>query len=121
MYFLVGLCGLTIDLTVFALLRLTPVYPVAANGLSIAVAALGTFVLHARFTFRVNVSVTAIGLFAGVVFLGLVLATAIFSMLMVLGVAVLDAKFVATASAIGLQFVLNRSVVFRSSRKNKFR
>jgi putative flippase GtrA len=80
------------------------------------VAAFVTFALHARFTFKVKVSGTAIGLYAGVVSLGLAVATAIFSLFVALDASVLFAKLAATASAIALQFVLNRAVVFRSSK-----
>lgn len=51
--------------------------------------------------------------YAGVVVLGLLLATALFSIHIALEFSVLRAKVVATSSAIGLQFLLNRFVVFR--------
>ena len=107
---------MTIDLLLFSLLRLTAIHPIGANALTIAVAAFVTFALHARFTFRVKISGTAIGLYAGVVLVGLAVATAIFSLFVALDVSVFFAKLAATASAIALQFVLNRAVVFRSSK-----
>lgn len=98
------------------MLRLALVPPLVANFLSIAVAALLTFALHARFTFRVKVSGSAAGSYAVVVFLGLAVATAVFSLSVALDVSLLFAKLAATASAIALQFALNRAVVFHSSK-----
>lgn len=107
-YAVIGVCGVLLDLLLFALLVHLGMAPVPATVLSTSAGIVNNYVLNARFNFGTTVNFTQGRRFLTVGLLGLVVAAVSLQLLVTLGLDPLQAKAVSLPIVLVGQFLANK-------------
>lgn len=111
-YALIGVCGVTLDMVLFALLVDVSLLPVVATVVSTSAGIANNYVLNARYNFGTTVDLVSGRRFVTVGLLGLVVAAVSLQVLVVLGLGALSAKLVSLPVVLAGQFLANKNWSF---------
>ncbi len=112
-YVLLGLSGLVVDILSFGLLILAGVVPLVATIMASFLGVVTNYIANAKFNFRVSLKGAQAAKFIVVGMAGLVAATGVFQLAVVLGAGPWWAKIISLAVVVPVQFLVNRSWSFR--------
>lgn len=114
-YALIGVCGVTLDMVLFALLVVAGVLPVLATVLSTVAGIVNNYVLNARYNFKSKANLVQGRRFLIVGLLGLVVAAASLQVLTSVGLGALSAKLLSLPLVVVSQFLANKRWTFSTS------
>ena len=114
-YGLIGITGVILDFSIFALLISFKVNPLVATVIGTLTGILNNYVLTSRFNFKVGLE-TLIGIrFVGVGISGLLVSSMLFQKLMEMGIEPFYGKLMAIPIVVLMQFLVNKFWTFAKS------